>query len=170
MVGMKDKLRNEPPASHRAGRSRWVSVALAGGMAMILALVAGIAVLVSMSGEGGSPTSGGAAQKQAAADPARLVGRWERPDGGYVLELRSISAEGKIEAAYLNPRPINVSRAELRTLEGQPGVFVELRDVNYPGSTYLLRYRPDQDVLAGTYHQAATGEDYEVYFVRLKDQ
>lgn len=138
-------------------------------MGLILALVAGIAILIAMSGEGGSPPAGASSLKPAAAaaDPSRLVGRWERPDGGYVLEIRSVAADGKIEAAYLNPRPINVSRAELRTIDGQPGVFVELRDVNYPGSTYLLGYRPDKDELSGTYHQAATGENYEIHFVRL---
>ena len=42
----------------------------------------------------------------------RLQGRWQRPDGGYILEIREIDGSGKMVAAYFNPRPINVSRAE----------------------------------------------------------
>jgi hypothetical protein len=40
-----------------------------------------------------------------------LRGRWVRPDGGYVIEIREAQAGGGPDAAYLNPRPINVSRA-----------------------------------------------------------
>lgn len=41
-----------------------------------------------------------------------LNGRWLRPDGGYVSEIRSVDASGKIDAAYLNPRPISSANAE----------------------------------------------------------
>ncbi len=43
-------------------------------------------------------------------DVQRLTGRWVRPDGGYVLELRDVKKEGGVHASYFNPRPINVSR------------------------------------------------------------
>jgi len=33
-------------------------------------------------------------------------------------------------------------------------VFIELRDVNYPGSTYSLTYEPASDQLKGIYYQA----------------
>lgn len=33
----------------------------------------------------------------------KLIGRWLRPDGGYVIEIRNISSGGKMEAAYFNP-------------------------------------------------------------------
>src|SRR5690242_6383851 len=42
---------------------------------------------------------------------SKLTGKWVRPDGGYVLELKSVGSGGKMDAAYFNPRPINVSRA-----------------------------------------------------------
>jgi hypothetical protein len=96
----------------------------------------------------------------------RLVGRWLRPDGGYVLEIRAVSPEGRVDASYFNPGPINVARAEA----GRGGDFVtllvELRDVNYPGSTYRLSYDADRDVLEGTYYQAALQQTYDVSFER----
>jgi len=101
-------------------------------------------------------------------DFQRLAGRWLRPDGGYVLELRDIKKDGTLKAAYFNPRPINVSRAELRREEGKITLLVELRDVNYPGSMYNLRYDPESDRLKGTYFQAVQRETYDVEFVRAK--
>jgi hypothetical protein len=98
----------------------------------------------------------------------RLVGRWVRPDGGYVLEIRSAQAGGRLDAAYLNPRSIKVSRAEWRREDGRLLVSVELRDVNYPGSTYNLRYVPDQDRLVGAYYQAVQRQTFDVEFVRQK--
>ena len=43
-------------------------------------------------------------------------------------------------AAYFNPRPINVSQAEAALDGTTVKVFIELRDVNYPGATYHLTY------------------------------
>ena len=45
-------------------------------------------------------------------------------------------------------------------------LFVELRDVNYPGSTYSLRYDPARDVLEGAYFQAMEQQTFDVSFVR----
>ena len=47
-------------------------------------------------------------------------------------------------------------------------MFVELRDVNYPGSAYNLRYDPKTDRLIGTYFQAVQRQTYDVEFVRMK--
>ena len=98
----------------------------------------------------------------------KLVGRWERPDGGYLLEIKSIDGSGKVDAGYFNPNPINVGSA--RATEAQSGVqfVVELRDVNYPGSTYKLKYDPASDTLAGTYYQAVARETYDIFFNRMK--
>jgi hypothetical protein len=98
----------------------------------------------------------------------RLIGRWVRPDGGYVLELKEIGKDGALQAAYFNPRPINVAQAELSRKDGALALFVELRDVNYPGSTYNLRYDPETDRLIGTYFQAVYGETYRIEFMRAK--
>lgn len=97
----------------------------------------------------------------------KLVGRWLRPDGGYVLEIRSVDARGKMEAAYFNPRPIHVARAEVSRDGIATKIFVELRDVNYPGSTYTLIYEPTNDQLKGIYFQAALKQQFEVFFQRL---
>ena len=48
----------------------------------------------------------------AAEDFQPLMGRWQRTDGSYVIEIHSIDTEGKIEAGYFNPNPINVEKAQ----------------------------------------------------------
>ena len=106
----------------------------------------------------------------AGPDPAKLVGRWLRPDGGYILQLSEPGPEGVLKAAYFNPRPINVSRAEWKHQEEQLRIFVELRDRNYPGSTYTLVYVPDRDGLTGYYYQAVLGQTFDVVFVRQKQE
>ena len=98
----------------------------------------------------------------------KLIGRWLRPDGGYIIEIRNISSGGTMEAAYFNPRPINVSRAEVSRKKGNLEVFIELRDTGYPGSTYTLMFNPLQDMLSGIYYQATIGQSFEVIFVRTK--
>jgi hypothetical protein len=98
----------------------------------------------------------------------KLTGRWQRPDGGYIIEVRSVEPGGKMNAAYFNPRPINVAKAEALQDGGTVSVFIELRDVNYPGSTYNLAYNPADDCLKGIYFQAALGQTFDVYFVRLQ--
>jgi hypothetical protein len=98
----------------------------------------------------------------------KLKGNWLRPDGGYILEIRSATADGKLEAGYFNPGPINVGHAEWQRKDGKLEVFVELRDVNYPGSTYTLKFSDVDDRMTGNYFQAAQGENFAVEFVRQK--
>jgi hypothetical protein len=101
-------------------------------------------------------------------DARQLTGRWLRPDGGYVLELKEIGKDGALNASYLNPRPINVAIARYSRENGKLTIFVELRDVNYPGSKYDLEYDPKTDRLTGTYFQAVQREAFAVEFVRIK--
>jgi hypothetical protein len=109
-----------------------------------------------------------ASPPEAARGFQALKGRWLRLDGGYVLEFRAIDAAGAIDAAYLNPRPINVARAEA-TLDGSIlMVFVELQAPNYPGSTYTLSYDAQRDQLAGVYFQAALQQRFDVVFSRIE--
>ena len=98
----------------------------------------------------------------------KVVGKWLRPDGGYVLEIRSVDNEGKLEAGYFNPRAINVAKAVALRDSNVTKVYVELRDLNYPGSTYTLAYDPGSDQLQGIYFQALQGQSFEVAFVRMK--
>ena len=97
-----------------------------------------------------------------------LESRWLRPDGGYIIQIRSVDSSGKIDAGYFNPRPIHVSKAQASKEGGKIKVFVELSDVGYPGSTYTLTYDSKQDVLRGVYYQAAMKQSFDVYFTRMK--
>jgi len=99
-------------------------------------------------------------------DFRKLVGRWLRPDGGYVLAIRSIDAKGKLDASYLNPKPIHVARAEASQDGAALKVLLELRDANYPGSTYTLVYEPQRDQLQGLYYHAGLRQIFDVVFVR----
>ena len=87
---------------------------------------------------------------------------------GTSWKSESIDAGGKMTAAYFNPRPINVSQAEA-ALDGTTAkVFIELRDVNYPGATYHLTYDAEKDQLQGVYFQPALQQKFDVFFVRMK--
>ena len=97
-----------------------------------------------------------------------LKGRWLRPDGGYVIDIRDVDASGKMAAGYFNPRPINVSQAEASREGDTTKVFIELRDVNYPGATYNLTYDPERDQLRGVYYQPAVRQSFDVFFIRMK--
>jgi len=165
------KAKKKPPKQQETAgqaakphRALWVAGALA--VIMVIAVV----VAVSRSPKPpASPTRDPAALTAPdQTGPDRLVGRWLRPDGGYVVEIRGAQADGRLDATYLNPRPINVSHAEWRREGGRLRVFIELRDTNYPGSTYDLAYLPEQDRLVGAYFQAAHRQTFDVEFVRQK--
>lgn len=102
------------------------------------------------------------------SDLSRLVGRWIRTDGGYVIEIRNVSTEGKMEAFYYNPRPINVSVAKAFWASSGAKVFIELQDTGYPGSTYTLKYDPVNDALTGFYFQAVIKQEFDVVFARIE--
>ena len=98
-------------------------------------------------------------------DLLALQGRWVRTDAPYVIVL-SHAQNGSLLATYFNPNPINVGKTETAEQDGMVQVMVELQDVNYPGSTYVLRYDRAQDVLQGIYFHPASKQSYEVGFVR----
>ena len=156
--------RKPSPPAPKPNRIPWI-------VGLVIALVAVIAFavfrLTSAPPASAPAPTGGAANAESVSEQ-RLVGRWLRPDGGYILEIRRAQTNGRLEAAYLNPRPINVARAEWHRKEGRLQVFVELRDVNYPGSTYTLDFLPEQDRLVGAYFQAVQQQTFDVEFVRQK--
>ena len=158
---------NRPPP---AGSARWI-------FPLAAALLAGAAAVgywwtLQRPADVASSTATVQAANQpapaAAREPgfAKLKGRWLRPDGGYILEIRSVEAGGKMDATYNNPNPIHVARAEASETGTVTKVFVELRDVNYPGCTYYLTYEAQSDQLAGIYYQSALQQQFEVIFVR----
>jgi hypothetical protein len=134
-----------------------------------IVLVLGIAIAILMTSDCAAES-----KKQTATESTGksgfevLTGRWLRPDGGYIIQIQSIEAGGKMVAGYFNPRPINVSKAQATKESGRIKVFVELSDVGYPGSTYTLTYDPKEEVLRGVYYQAAAKQSFDVYFTRMK--
>jgi hypothetical protein len=147
-----------------SNRVRWV---VAGIVVVVAATV--VAVLLLRPSPGPSPVSpaaGVSAPSMQEVSPERLVGRWLRSDGGYVLEIRRAEPDGRLDAAYLNPRSIHVARAEWRREGDSLTVFIELRDVNYPGSTYRLAFSPGPDRLTGAYFQAVERHTFDVMFMR----
>jgi hypothetical protein len=102
------------------------------------------------------------------ADYQPLIGRWARTDGDYMIEIKSITADGKADAGYFNPRPINVARAEASREPDGLRLFLELRDSGYPGCLYKLTFDKAASRLTGTYFQAAQNQTYEVMFEKMK--
>jgi hypothetical protein len=97
---------------------------------------------------------------------AALSGRWVRPDGGYVISIKSVDASGKLDASYANPNPLPFYTAMATADGGTLKLFFELRAGGYNGSTYTLNYDAAGDRLKGTYYQAVAKQTFEVVFVR----
>ena len=150
------------------GTSRWRILAAVGVICAAVALV--WVTRHPAQDPATSPAAAGAPALPSAAPGAYgvLVGEWVRPDGGYVLSVSQVAPDGKATVGYYNPRPIRVSRAEARREGDLVGLFVELNDVNYPGSTYTLGYDPASGQLKGIYFQAMERAQYEVVFVRRR--
>jgi len=180
MSASKGKRKNSKAGSREASETRkrkpsWVSWVLA-GLAVSVA-IAGIFLLVRGQNPGtkdsqpaAGPASGRRTQTTAPERPdfGGLLGKWIRPDGGYIISVQSVDPDGRVDAGYFNPRPINVSRAQASP-EGQTvKLFIELQAAGYPGSTYDLVYDPSNDALVGVYFQAAMQQRFEVMFVRSK--
>ena len=99
---------------------------------------------------------------------ATLPGRWVRPDGGYVINIKGVDASGKLDASYANPNPLPFSRAEATRDGNTIKLFFELRAGGYNGSTYTLTYDPASDTLKGVYFQAIAQQKFDIYFMRYK--
>jgi len=97
-----------------------------------------------------------------------LIGDWIRTDSQYLIRITSVNEDGTMIAQYFNPNPINVEKANWEQSYGNLKIIVEMRDVNYPGSTYTLNYLPERDMLAGEYYQAVEGLTFYVEFARNK--
>ena len=95
-----------------------------------------------------------------------LKGDWVRPDGGYTIAIKGISANGQIEAMYYNPNPLPFAKAQASRVGETLRAYFELRAGGYAGSSYALNYDPASDQLKGTYYQAVAQQKYDIYFVR----
>ena len=58
----------------------------------------------------------------------KLVGRWVRLQGGYVITIRAVDADGKLDASYANPRPLpfHVAVASKDGFKLDPGAMLIL--------------------------------------------
>lgn len=149
----------------RAGRSR---PAVVGTMTrrqclavMAVALVSGSAARVAQAQRVAVPGT-------APVEFGVLRGRWVRPDGGYVIDIRGVDAGGKLEASYANPRPLPFAKAEATREGAAIKLFLELRAGGYDGSNYALIYDPASDRLVGVYSQAVAKQKFDVYFERAR--
>jgi hypothetical protein len=171
--------RNAKPPTPSSNRPRIGRIAAAGlGLGIIVlsacgflwskGLKAGGQTAAAVPSGNQASSAPGTVPVVASAALAKLTGKWVRPDGGYVIEIKGVEPGGKLDAAYFNPQPINVSRAQAVLEGGAVKVFIELRAANYPGSTYSLRYDAEADQLKGIYYQAALQQQFEVFFERMK--
>ncbi len=135
---------------------------------IVLSLLFILGLCMPLITEASSTESGPPEARPAQADVQHLAGRWLRPDGGYVLELKDIREDGSLKASYFNPRPINVHLAKWSREKGVLNLFVELRDTNYPGSKYTVQYDPKTGRLKGTYFQAMEKQTYNIEFFRVQ--
>lgn len=101
-----------------------------------------------------------------AADEAKFIGHWVRPDGGYKLWVLAVNEDGTAKVEYYNPKPIRVAEAKLVEEAGQPTLNIKFAEGNYAGSTYALKLQDGK--LAGIYFQAMMGQNFEVFFERDK--
>lgn len=166
MVSKKSRDRNKPRRTPNRRRRKLA-------IPLVIALCVGIAVAgyLLLSNRLATESDRSGQLSTSASGPEgyqRLIGRWLRPDGGYVIEIRSVETDGTLQAAYFNPRPINVSQARAFQKDGKPRVFIELRDAGYPGATYDLTYNAQQDMLTGVYFQPAVRQSFDVVFVRTQ--
>jgi hypothetical protein len=98
----------------------------------------------------------------------RLPGRWVRLQGGYVITIRAVDADGKLDASYANPRPLPFHVA-VASRDGNPlKLHFELRASGYNGSAYTLSYDAANDRLTGVYNQVVVKQKFDVVFVRDK--
>jgi hypothetical protein len=84
-----------------------VAMSLAAGS---LAIAAGI-VSAQADPLPGAPAVSSTSETSTSASPtafAPLPGRWVRPDGGYIISIKSVDAGGKPDASYANPNPLPV--------------------------------------------------------------
>lgn len=167
--------------SPRPASRAWVSILL--WSLLGLAVVTAVAYFVLRTGgdeaqtaELAEPLSAPANQSAAATQPKskaafeKLVGRWLREDGGYMIEIREVMPDGTLSVEYFNPRPVRVSRAAAVEEGGSVKVGIELNDVGYPGCLYTLVFDSKLDQLQGTYFQAAQGQTYEITFIRMPER
>ena len=121
-------------------------------------------IMNSALGQQPSTTPGGSPPAESSFDS--LAGRWVRLQGGYVITIRAVDADGKLDASYANPKPLPFHTAVASRDGNVLKLFFELRAGGYNGSTYTLRYDAANDRLTGVYDQVVVKQTFDVVFVR----
>ena len=131
-----------------------------------------VCALVCTTAQAQQPSAAPTSPAAAASGPQEafgvLLGRWVRPDGGYVISVKAVDAGGKLDASYANPSPLPFYTAKVTRDGGALKLFFELRAGGYNGSTYTLNYDAASDQLKGVYYQAVARQKFEVVFTRAK--
>jgi hypothetical protein len=130
----------------------------------ILALALAVTFTVSATAQGQTPATPAVIAPAASLDV--LKGAWVRPDGGYMIAIKSVAPDGKLEAMYFNPNMLPFAKAQATREGAALRASFELRAGGYDGSTYELTYDPATDRLKGIYYQAVAKQKFEVYFAR----
>ncbi len=138
------------------------------GVALRLGLALALALPVGAGAQGPTPASTAPPAAPATAKPNLdvLKGTWVRPDGGYVIDVKGVGADGRLDATYFNPNQLPFAKAQASNDGGVLRVVLVLQAGGYAGSTYELRYDPASDRLQGTYYQAVAKQKFDVYFAR----
>ncbi len=83
-------------------------------VALRLGLALGLALPVGAGAQGPAPASTAPPAAPATAKPNLDVvkGTWVRPDGGYVIDVKGVGADGRLEATYFNPNQLPFAKAQ----------------------------------------------------------
>lgn len=100
----------------------------------------------------------------------QLIGRWNRTDGNYILEITPVKESKTVRVAYYNPKPIHIAQTKITSQNGAIKIFIKLQDKGYPGSAYTLHYILSDDVLKGTYFHAGLQQQFPSLFIREKKE
>jgi uncharacterized protein (DUF2147 family) len=134
--------------------------------AMSLAVTAGMTPLQAQQPLPAATAAPATANEQQKFDA--LPGRWVRVEGGYVISIKAVGADGRLDAEYANPRALPFATASATSEGGVLKLFFELRAGGYGGSTYTLIYDAASDRLLGVYDQVVVDQKFNVAFVRAK--
>ena len=139
------------------------------GFAWVLCVALALAPMLDAAAQGAAPAAKGAAASPAAASALDVLkGSWVRPDGGYVIAIRSVGANGQLDAMYYNPKALPFAKAQAMQVGGALRVVFELQAGGYAGSVYELTYDAANDRLKGVFRQAVVKQIFEVKFLRRK--
>jgi hypothetical protein len=160
--------------TERGGQDMTSEVVRENAAAMAASLWLGFALalvsIVAATAQGPAPTQGATSAPSAAAsiDVDVLKGAWVRPDGGYLIVIRSVGPGGQLDAMYFNPNPLPFAQARALPEGATLRAYFELQAGGYAGSTYKLTYDPASDQLRGIYYQAVAKQSFDVHFLRKR--